>query len=120
MPQPSRKLLDALDERERALRDKIAERRDALEVAARVPDPAGDDADKAFGRVRAEVEHDLIEMSLKELAGIAAARARVASGTYGECVDCGEPIAPARLAVNPTATRCAECQAQHEKVSSAP
>ena len=120
MPQTSRKLLEALDERERALRDKIAERRDALEVAARVPDPAGDDADKAFGRVRAEVEHDLIEMSLKELAGIVAARARMASGTYGECIDCGEPIAPARLEVNPTAMRCAECQAQHEKVSSAP
>lgn len=120
MAQPSRKLLESLDERERALRDKIAERRDALDVAARVPDPAGDDADKAFGRVRAEVEHDLIEMSLKELAGIAAARARVANGTYGECIDCGEPIAPARLAVNPTARRCAECQAQHEKVSSAP
>jgi RNA polymerase-binding transcription factor DksA len=115
-----RKLLDALEERERHLREKIAERRDALDVAARVPDPAGDDADKAFGRVRAEVEHDLIEMSLKELAGIAAARERVANGTYGECIDCGEPIAPARLAVNPTATRCAECQAQHEKVSSAP
>ena len=120
MPQAPRKLLDALDERERALRNKIAERRDALEVAARVPDPAGDDADKAFGRVRAEVEHDLIEMSLKELAGIAAASERVANGTYGECIDCGEPIAPARLAVNPTARRCAECQAQHEKVSSAP
>lgn len=120
MAQPSRKLLESLDERERALRDKIAERRDALDVAARVPDPAGDDADKAFGRVRAEVEHDLIEMSLKELAGIAAARERVANGTYGECIDCGEPIAAARLAVNPTARRCAACQALHEKTSSAP
>ncbi|HJS38720.1 MAG TPA: TraR/DksA family transcriptional regulator [Burkholderiales bacterium] len=120
MAQPSRKLLESLDERERALRDKIAERRDALDVAARVPDPAGDDADKAFGRVRAEVEHDLIEMSLKELAGIAAARERVANGTYGECIDCGEPIAAARLAVNPTARRCAACQALHEKTSGAP
>lgn len=120
MARPSRKLLESLDERERALRDKIAERRDALDVAARVPDPAGDDADKAFGRVRAEVEHDLIEMSLKELAGIAAARERVANGTYGECIDCGEPIAAARLAVNPTARRCAACQALHEKTSSAP
>lgn len=120
MAQPSRKLLESLDERERALRDKIAERRDALDVAARVPDPAGDVADKAFGRVRAEVEHDLIEMSLKELAGIAAARERVANGTYGECIDCGEPIAAARLAVNPTARRCAACQALHEKTSSAP
>jgi RNA polymerase-binding transcription factor DksA len=120
MPQAARKLLNALEQRERALRAKIAERRDALDVAARPPDPAGDVADKAFGRARAEVEHDLIEMSLKELAGIAAARERVANGTYGECIDCGEPIAPARLEVNPTARRCAACQAQHEKTSSAP
>jgi len=120
MPQASRKLLDTLERREQNLREKIAERRDALEVAANPPDPAGDIADKAFGRSRAEVEHDLIEMSLKELAGIAAARERVANGTYGECIDCGEPIAPARLEVNPTARRCAECQALHEKTSSAP
>jgi RNA polymerase-binding transcription factor DksA len=120
MPQASRKLLDSLDRREQSLREKIAERRDALDVAARTPDPAGDVADAAFSRSRAEVEHDLIEMSLKELAAIAAVRERVANGTYGECIECGEPIAPARLEVNPTARRCAECQARHEKVSSAP
>ena len=120
MAKPLRKTLDALDARERSLKEKIAERRDALDGAASPPDPAGDVADKAFGRVRAEVEHDLIEISLRELAAIAAARERVANGTYGECIECGEPIAPARLEVNPTARRCAECQSRHEKVSSAP
>ena len=120
MPQPSRKLQETLDQRERSLRAKIAERRDALEDASRPADPAGDVADKAFERSRAEVEHDLIEMSLQELAEIAALRERLANGTYGECIDCGEPIAAARLAVNPTARRCAACQALHEKTSSAP
>jgi DnaK suppressor protein len=120
MPQVSRKLLDALEARERTVRDKIAERRDALDVATRPPDPAGDIADKAFSRSRAEVEHDLMEISMRELAEIAAARERVANGTYGECIECGEPIAPARLEVRPTARRCAECQARHEKISSAP
>ncbi|MDH3318964.1 MAG: TraR/DksA family transcriptional regulator [Betaproteobacteria bacterium] len=117
---PSRQLLESLDTRERSLRDKIAERRDALDDAARPADPAGDLADKAFERTRAEVEHDLLELSLRELEAIAAARKRVANGTYGECIECGEPIAPARLEVNPTARRCAECQARHEKVSSTP
>lgn len=120
MAQPARPLLDALDERERQLKDKIAERRDALDVAVNPPDPAGDIADKAFERTRAEVEHDLIEMSLKELAEIAALRGRLANGTYGECAECGEPIPPARLAVNPTARRCAACQSRHEKLSGAP
>jgi DnaK suppressor protein len=115
MAKPARQLLQALDEHERKLKQKIAEHRDALEAAARPPDPAGDVADKAFERARAEVEHDLIEMSLQELAEIAALRGRVANGTYGECVECGEPIPAARLAVNPTARRCAACQARREK-----
>jgi len=117
MPPANRKLLDALDLKERRLREAIAEHRDALASDARPPDPAGDVADKAFGRVRAEVEQDLIEISLRELAEIAAVRERVASGAYGECIECGEPIAPARLEANPTARRCAACQARHEKLA---
>ena len=120
MARPSRPLFAALEARERALRARIAERRDALEDASHPADPGGDIADKAFDRSRAEVEHDLIERSLRELEEIAAARERAANGTFGECVECGEPIAPARLAVNPTARRCADCQTRHEKLSSAP
>ncbi|MDH5578678.1 MAG: TraR/DksA family transcriptional regulator [Betaproteobacteria bacterium] len=116
---PSHKLVQALAQRERDLREKIAERRGALEDASHPADPAGDLADKAFERTRAEVEHDLIEMSLKELADIAALRERLANGTYGECVECREPIPAARLEVNPTARRCADCQARHEKMTGA-
>jgi len=119
MAQPSRKLLQSLEARERNLHEKIAERRDALEDAARPADPAGDLAAKAFERSRAEVEHDLIDMSLKELADIAAVRQRLESGTYGECIECGEPIPPARLEVNPTARRCTDCQARIEKLGGA-
>jgi DnaK suppressor protein len=119
MPAANRKLLDALERKERSLREKIAGHRDALDSEARPPDPAGDVADKAFGRVRAEVEQDLIEISLRELAEIAAVRERVVNGTYGECADCGEAIAPARLEVNPTARRCAECQSRRERMGGA-
>lgn len=31
---------------------------------------------------------------------------RVASGEYGRCETCGEPIPPARLEARPSATRC--------------
>ncbi len=57
----------------------------------------------------AEVRH-----TLAELAEVDAALARLAGGTYGECRDCGEPIALARLAVYPTATRCIPCQQAYE------
>jgi phage/conjugal plasmid C-4 type zinc finger TraR family protein len=35
--------------------------------------------------------------------------------TNRECEDCGEPIPPKRLKVNPEATRCVTCQTLAEK-----
>jgi RNA polymerase-binding transcription factor DksA len=112
-------VLEALEARERSLRERIAERREALDAAARSPDPAGDAGDVAFGHIRAEIEHDLIEQSLKELAEIVAVRGRIAAGTYGECLECGEPIDPARLEINPLARRCAACQTLVERQGAA-
>ena len=43
-----------------------------------------------------------------------------ADGSYGQCVDCGKPIAAARLAVSPAARRCIACQQRVEKAGSAP
>lgn len=33
----------------------------------------------------------------------------------GDCQDCGEPIPAPRLAAWPNASRCIDCQADHEK-----
>jgi RNA polymerase-binding protein DksA len=52
---------------------------------------------------------------IQEIREIEAARIRIRIGTYGDCVDCGEPIAAARLAAYPTAERCVECQTRYEK-----
>jgi DnaK suppressor protein len=40
---------------------------------------------------------------------IRAALERIADGSYGECVDCAEPIPVARLDLDPTAPRCVSC-----------
>ena len=58
----------------------------------------------------AELDIAGLRHALRELMDVDAALARMRGGTYGECADCGEPIAPARLAAYPTATRCIECQ----------
>ena len=58
----------------------------------------------------AEVRH-----ALAELDAVDAALARMRAGTYGECRDCGEPIAVARLSAYPTAMRCVACQQRHER-----
>jgi RNA polymerase-binding transcription factor DksA len=63
----------------------------------------------------AEVRH-----ALAELTEVDAALGRMRDGTYGDCVDCGVAIAPARLAAYPTAQRCIDCQSRHEKKASGP
>jgi len=45
----------------------------------------------------------------KEIASVKRALARVEDGTYGECVRCGEDIAPARLEARPEAALCIDC-----------
>jgi RNA polymerase-binding transcription factor DksA len=67
-------------------------------------------------------ELDLAEVRhvLADLTQVDAALARIRDGSYGECVDCGEPIAPARLRAYPTAQRCVACQGAHEKKLSGP
>ncbi|MFK7837288.1 MAG: TraR/DksA family transcriptional regulator [Sulfitobacter sp.] len=40
---------------------------------------------------------------------IHAALKRIEEGEYGFCTDCGEEIAPARLAADPAIPRCRDC-----------
>ncbi len=40
---------------------------------------------------------------------IRAALERLDDGEYGYCTDCGEAIAPDRLALDPALARCADC-----------
>ncbi|MFZ5964720.1 TraR/DksA family transcriptional regulator [Thalassococcus sp. BH17M4-6] len=41
--------------------------------------------------------------------GLRAALQRIEEGEFGYCDDCGDAIAPARLELDPTATRCMSC-----------
>ena len=34
---------------------------------------------------------------------------RIEDGSYGECLECGEPIPPRRLEIDPAATLCVSC-----------
>ncbi len=47
-----------------------------------------------------------------ELKRIEAALERLASGDYGYCMHCGEPIAPRRLDLDPTTPICIDCARQ--------
>ncbi|KAA3637080.1 MAG: TraR/DksA family transcriptional regulator [Armatimonadetes bacterium] len=53
----------------------------------------------------------IIENLKTELDDIDAALVQLAEGTYGICVDCGEPIPVARLEFRPNSVRCVSCKA---------
>ena len=59
----------------------------------------------------------LVSRDLEDLAGVEQALAKLADGSYGQCVDCGNPIPHARLRAYPTAQRCVACQELSEAAS---
>jgi DnaK suppressor protein len=55
------------------------------------------------------------QRDIDELAQVELALKRLDGGTYGNCLDCNEPIPLGRLRVQPAAQRCAVCQFAHER-----
>ena len=91
---------------ERADSENERDRRSAREVQDR-----GDEANTGQWR---EANAAMIGHHEGEIQGIQAALSRLASGTYGLCVDCGEPIGFNRLQAWPLANRCVACQSKAE------
>ena len=65
--------------------------------------------------LRTELSHAERERYLAELRAIAAAKERLADGSYGACVDCGTDIPQARLESQPSCERCLACQEAYER-----
>jgi len=55
------------------------------------------------------------EVDRMRLRGIEQAIQRMAEGSYGTCIDCGEEIPRERLLAQPMAIRCASCQDMAER-----
>ena len=68
-----------------------------------------DGADHAQREDSVDLLDQLDASEQREVQAIDAALARIEAGSYGICMDCGEPIAPRRLEVLPTATQCINC-----------
>lgn len=113
-----RDLLRRLELREQVLATQIKEERSRIdnEGLAQLEDDVGDQVDEAFVKSSVEMERGLVDRYAAELDATRAARERLAGGARGLCADCGEPIGAARLQVQPTALRCADCQWRYEKV----
>ena len=62
-----------------------------------------------------EIDYTLEENSESVLSSIDGALERISAGTYGRCVNCGQPIAEERLAAIPWATHCISCKRLEER-----
>ena len=99
-----RKVKRELEKRLKALDAKFDQIEDDLHVAH---DP--DWAEQATERAGEEVLEALKNSVLMEATKVRAALQRIANGTYGECVTCGEEIDEKRLKAVPYATKCIKC-----------
>ena len=71
--------------------------------------------EQATVRQNDEVLDELAEAERLQARAIRAALQRIEDGSYGQCVTCGEPIAPRRLEALPYATQCIACVRQAEQ-----
>lgn len=71
-------------------------------------------ADSATDLADADREEATLAVVLTQRDQVLAALARIESGTYGHCVDCGAPLQDERLEARPEAARCVTCQQRME------
>lgn len=110
-------LKNRLRDRAAQLRDEVqqARERSLQETPANIADGARDSEDDSFADLIVHTNLAEMDRDVDELRMIDSALQRISAGTYGECVDCGQPIATARLEAEPTAERCLTCQELFEK-----
>lgn len=111
------RMRERLEERFHELRDLIrqellsSDEEQYIDLAGRVHDTG----DEAVADLLADVNLAVIDHHVEEIRDIDAALLRIASGSYGRCVDCTDVIEPARLDAYPTAKRCHRCQSRREQ-----
>ena len=110
------RLAAALRERQQALRRRMQVQ---LEGQSRVEhahelllQDGDDDTQRDADR---EVDLATTDREATGYASLERAVARMVAGTYGECLDCGEPIPFERLELEPQALRCVACATQRER-----
>lgn len=73
--------------------------------------PLSADFEEQAGDLEGQESLEAVEgVARREVTAIQAALQRIAKGTYGVCVDCGEEIPVNRLEAVPTALRCMPCE----------
>lgn len=110
-------LRSALWERYTELREEVRqellkqENEQFVELAGQVHDAE----EESVASLLVDLNLATLDRHVQELNEVEAALVRMREGTYGICVDTGEPIPFERLQANPTAVRTFEAQSERER-----
>ena len=74
-----------------------------------------DPGDQALSSTMESLKVSLQDTERQELGRIVQALQKIEEGTYGICMDCGQPISERRLHSYPNAARCIGCQEAFEE-----
>ena len=105
-----------LNNRQGKLRDEIREEllRSDEEHYIDLAGSVHDAGEESVADLLADLNIAIIDRQVNEIRQIEAALMRMADGTYGVCVECGNTIEIERLQNIPSAARCMRCQSQRE------
>lgn len=81
---------------------------------ADIETPSGDSVDLASLEINQNSLAKVGKRELNHLKKVEVALAKIDEGTYGECEECGEQIAVARLLARPVAQLCIDCKTVQE------
>ena len=93
----------------------LAESKETLAALQNESENHPDFADRASSETDRAIELRARDRQRKLIAKIEAALARLDDGTYGFCVETGDPISLRRLDARPIATLSVEAQERHER-----
>jgi len=78
--------------------------------------PFADEVDEIQANERREIGFATRELLVGRVNRLSAALDRLNDGEYGTCVECEEPISPARLRALPEVQTCVRCQDRIERL----
>ena len=119
-PETSRyeELKRMLEERQRELTNEVQGRiRGVRADAAEKPHDVMDQGETSEVDIQEDIELALIQMKAETLNKINEALARLETGRYGFCFECGDEISEARLRALPFAVRCKDCEEARENAA---
>ena len=105
-------LRQMLEDRRRELMSEVQDR--IRDVRAEGDRDVLDQGESSEVDIQEDIEFVLIQMKSETLHKINEALRRLEEGTYGNCFECGDEIAEARLRALPFAVRCKDCEEARE------